>query len=97
MKAIIVLAASSLIIGCATQPSDLPTTYVSPNLYQHYSCEQITMEMNRTSRKANELQARLKKDADNDAAQMAVGLIIFWPTLFFLKVVMGQKPQSIPV
>ena len=92
MKAIIVLAASSLIIGCATQPSDLPTTYVSPNLYQHYSCEQITMEMNRTSRKANELQARLKKDADNDAAQMAVGLIIFWPTLFFLEG--GDGPEA---
>jgi len=92
MRLITFLFLGVLIAGCATQPSDLPTTYVSPNQYQHYSCEQITMEMNRTSRKANELQARLKKDADNDAAQMAVGVIIFWPALFFLEG--GDGPEA---
>ena len=92
MRLIAFLFLGVLIAGCATQPSDLPTTYVSPNQYQNYSCEQITMEMNRTSRKANELQARLKKDADNDAAQMAVGIIIFWPALFFLEG--GDGPEA---
>ena len=92
MRSITFLVLGFLIAGCATQPSDLPTTYVSPNQYQHYSCEQITMEMNRTSRKASELQARLKKVADNDAAQMAVGLIILWPTLFFLEG--GDGPEA---
>ena len=92
MRSITFLVLGVLIAGCATQPSDLPTTYVSPNQYQHYSCEQITMEMNRTSRKANELQARLKKDADNDAAQMAVGIVIFWPALFFLEG--GDGPEA---
>ena len=92
MRSITFLVLGVLIAGCATQPSDLPTTYVSPNQYQHYSCDQITMEMNRTSRKANELQARLKKVADNDAAQMAVGLIILWPTLFFLEG--GDGPEA---
>ena len=77
MRSIIFFALGILITGCATQPDKLPTTYVSPNLYQNYSCDQITMEMNRASRKANELQAKLKTDADNDAAQMAVGMIIF--------------------
>ena len=92
MRSITFLVLGVLIAGCATQPSDLPTTYVSPNQYQHYSCDQITMEMNRTSRKASELQARLKKVADNDAAQMAVGLIILWPTLFFLEG--GDGPEA---
>ena len=92
MRSITFLVLGVLIAGCATQPSDLPTSYVSPNQYQHYSCEQITMEMNRTSRKASELQARLKKDADNDAAQMAVGIIIFWPALFFLEG--GDGPEA---
>ena len=31
MKSLTVLIISSLIIGCATQPSDLPTTNLSPN------------------------------------------------------------------
>ncbi len=92
MRLILFLVSTTLILGCATQPKDLPTTYVSPNQYQHYSCEQITLEMNRTSRKANELQARLKTDADNDAAQMAIGIVIFWPALFFLEG--GDGPEA---
>ena len=43
------------------------------------------MEMNRVSRKVNELRGDLKEEADNDSAQMAIGLIIFWPALFFLE------------
>ncbi len=92
MKKIFAICLTGLICGCATQPKDLPTTYVSPNQYQHYSCDQITLEMNRASRKANELQAKLKQDADNDAAQMAVGLVIFWPALFFLEG--GDGPEA---
>lgn len=53
--------------------------------YQNYSCEQIGGELQRVSRRTNELQASLKKTADNDAAQMGIGLILFWPTLFFLE------------
>ena len=43
------------------------------------------MEMSRVSKKVNELRGGLKEQADNDSAQMAIGLIIFWPALFFLE------------
>mgnify|MGYP001418607835 FL=1 len=79
------LLTATLLIGCATQPKDLPTAYVSPLQYKDYSCDQISMEMNRVSRKVNELRGDLKEEADNDSAQMAIGLIIFWPALFFLE------------
>ena len=85
MKFFLALLTASLLIGCATQPKDLPTAYVSPLQYQNYSCDQIAMEMNRVSRKVNELKDDLKEEADNDSAQMAIGLIIFWPALFFLE------------
>jgi len=85
MKFFLALLTASLLIGCATQPKDLPTAYVSPLQYQNYSCDQIAMEMNRVSRKVNELRGDLKEEADNDSAQMAIGLIIFWPALFFLE------------
>ena len=85
MKFFLALLTASLLIGCATQPKDLPTAYVSPLHYQNYSCDQIAMEMNRVSRKVNELRGDLKEEADNDSAQMAIGLIIFWPALFFLE------------
>ncbi len=79
------LLTATLLIGCATQPKDLPTAYVSPLQYKDYSCDQISMEMNRVSRKVNELRGDLKEEADTDSAQMAIGLIIFWPALFFLE------------
>ncbi len=79
------LLTATLLIGCATQPKDLPTAYVSPLQYKDYSCDQISMEMNRVSRKVNELRGDLKEEADIDSAQMAIGLIIFWPALFFLE------------
>ena len=85
MKRFLGLLTATLLFGCATQPKDLPTTYVSPLQYQSYSCEQIAMEMNRVSRKVNELRGELKGEADADSAQMAIGLIIFWPALFFLE------------
>jgi len=50
------------------------------------------MELDRVERRTGELQASLKETADNDAAQMAVGLIILWPTLFFLEG--GDGPQA---
>ena len=85
MKKFLGLLTATLLIGCATQPKDLPTAYVSPLLYKDYSCDQISMEMSRVSRKVNELRGVLKEDANNDSVQMALGLIIFWPALFFLE------------
>ena len=68
MKFFLALLTASLLIGCATQPKDLPTAYVSPLQYQNYSCDQIAMEMNRVSRKVNEVRSDLKGEADNDLA-----------------------------
>ena len=41
--------------------------------------------MQRVSRKVAELRGTLDKDASNDAAQMGIGLILFWPALLFLE------------
>ena len=44
-----------------------------------------TLEQDRLNRRATELHASLKKTADDDGAQMAIGAILFWPALFFLE------------
>lgn len=74
-----------LLTGCASQPDKIATQYVSPSQYQNHDCEQLAGEMTRVSKRASELQSSIKKDADNDTAQMTVGLILFWPALFFLE------------
>ena len=81
-----------LLVGCATAPEKLPTTYVSPLQYKSYSCDQLGMEMHRISSRVNQLRGVLKEEADNDAAQMGIGLVLFWPALFFLEG--GDGPQA---
>jgi hypothetical protein len=71
--------------SCASQPDDLPASYVSPVQYQGFSCAQIGSELERVTRRANDLHGGLKKKADNDAVQMGVGLVLLWPTLFALE------------
>ena len=85
IKSFVVLLLATLLVGCATAPEKLGTTYVSPLQYKDYTCDQIGMEMQRVSRKVAELRGTLDKDASNDAAQMGIGLILFWPALFFLE------------
>lgn len=75
----------TLISACATHPDKMQAAYVSPVEYQNYTCDQIAMEMRYVSQRATELYGALDKEAGNDTAQMTIGLILFWPALFFLE------------
>jgi hypothetical protein len=90
-KSIIGLAAVLTISGCATAPDKIATTYVSPLQYQNYDCGQIAGELERVTRHAGELNADLAKKASNDTTKTTVGVILFFPVLFFLD---GNSPQA---
>lgn len=94
MKKAILCVVLVMVAGCASQPSDLQTAYVSDLQYRSYDCDQLELEAARVSRRANELHASLQDKADNDAAQMGVGLVLFWPTLFFLEGGDGVEAQE---
>lgn len=81
-----------MLTGCATQPDKIQSAYVSPVQYKDYDCDQISAESARVGRRASDLQASLKTTADNDGAQMAVGMSLFWPALFFLEG--GDGPEA---
>jgi hypothetical protein len=74
-----------MVIGCASNPDELTPSYVSPLQYQDYSCKQIGAESAMIERRVGEHYSSLDKKASNDSGQMAAGLIIFWPALFFLE------------
>lgn len=86
----LLLAAS--LSGCASSPDKMAAAYVSPIQYQDYDCKQLGGELARVSRRAQELYGQLDKTASNDGAQMAVGLVLFWPALFFLEG--GDGPEA---
>ena len=91
MKLLLWLVVSVCVVGCADSAKDIPTQYVSPLTYEDYNCKQIGGELERVSRRANELASQVDSRASGDTAKMTVGLILFWPTLFFLH---GNGPEA---
>ncbi|MEA1051771.1 hypothetical protein U5801_18470 [Lamprobacter modestohalophilus] len=78
------LLAFAMIAGCSTPPDKISASYVSPMQYSDYSCDQIKREMGRVQRQLAQVTGAQQKHADNDAVAMGVGLVLFWPALFFL-------------
>ena len=80
------LSASSLgLSGCANDPKNISASYVSPIQYEGYTCPQIREEAARLSSKAAEITGVQQSKANGDAVAMGVGLVLFWPSLFFIK------------
>ena len=91
MKLLPWLVVSVCLVGCAESAKDIPTQYVSPLTYEDYNCKQIGGELERLTRRVNELAYQVDRRSSNDSAKMAVGLILFWPTLFFIN---GNGPEA---
>ncbi len=80
-----------LLAACAEHTHEIPAAYVSPLEYQNYTCNQISQEIGRVSRRAQQVAYDVNKNADGDSTAMGVGLILFWPALFFID---GDSPQA---
>ena len=73
------------VTGCASDPENIKTARVSPLLYKNYTCDQIILETDIVSSEVDHLYASLEKKATSDQWQMGIGLVLFWPALFFLE------------
>lgn len=93
-KIISTLPLLALLSSCASSPDELSTTYVSPLKYKDYDCDQIIMEMDHVSKRAADLYQSLEKKSDNDAVAMGIGLVVFFPALFFLEGGDGPEAQE---
>lgn len=82
-SAYIALSAAIFVGGCASRATDIQASYVSPLMYQNLDCEQLQGEAQRVSQRAMAAAGVQDKKAGQDAAVMAVGLVLFWPALFF--------------
>jgi hypothetical protein len=84
MKVMATATACAFLGACASSSDKITASYVSPLQYQGYNCNQIQMELMRVNRKVLEVTGKQDAEADKDAVAMGVGLILFWPALFFL-------------
>ncbi len=80
-----VLMVGAMLSGCASSPKSIQAAYVSPMKYENYSCDQIGAEQVAVDQRTQSLYQSLRKRRKGDNAKMAVGLVLFWPALFFLK------------
>lgn len=75
---------AALVSGCATNPKDIAPSYVSPILYQNLTCDQLAQEAARVSQAAAVSNGAQANQASKDAVMTTVGVVLFWPSLFFI-------------
>ena len=92
MKKIALIIFSATLASCASNPDKIDAAYVSPIKYQNYDCDQIALEMDYVGQRTNQLYQRLSAERKADNWQMGVGLVLFWPSLFFLEG--GDGPEA---
>ncbi len=90
-KSIIFAGLIFIIAGCASDPKNLQTQYVSPELYKDYDCEQIATEMSHLERKTGNLYRQLKAERTADEWQAVTGVLFIIP-LFWLEG--GDSPAA---
>jgi hypothetical protein len=82
--AIALTATVSFIAGCATKSENITAKYVSPMQYNSLNCQQVESEMIRVSNQVRTVAGVQDEEAQGDAIAMGVGMVLFWPALFFL-------------
>ncbi len=84
-KGVLLLSGACLALAnCASDPDDVEAQYVSPMTYAQYDCDQISMEMSRINREVATVTGDQEDAATRDAVATGVGVVLFWPALFFL-------------
>ena len=70
--------------GCASKSSEVAPAYVSPLIYESYTCPQLAQEAQSLSSRAAIAAGAQDKRRTNDTIATTVGVILFWPSLFFI-------------
>jgi hypothetical protein len=79
-----VCATSVILSACASSPENVHAAYVSPLQYSNLSCDEIHAELQRVADEVRRVARQQGKDHTRDEVAMGVGLVVFWPALFFI-------------
>lgn len=92
-RAAVLLATASMVSACASSPDNISASYISPAQYGTYDCAAVQQELVRVGARVNEVAGVQRRKAKNDQVAMGVGLVLFWPALFFLA--SGDKKEEL--
>lgn len=85
------IAMAATLGACASSPSSISPSYVSPLQYRALSCEDIRGELGRVVREASILSGVQRQQVTQDAFNVAMSLVFVWPAIFLIK---GDKNRA---
>lgn len=92
-KALLLAAGLASLTACTPSPDKVTSAYVSPNVYQGQTCNELLEERNQIASNVNQLAAAQKKASTTDAVATGVALVLFWPAAFALAATDDQSAQ----
>jgi hypothetical protein len=84
MRSVTPLLIALICAGCASKSADVAPTYVSPVMYQNFTCQQIAQEAQNISAHAAEMAGAQDQKRTNDQIATGVAIVVFWPAAFFV-------------
>jgi hypothetical protein len=83
-KTSLILVLTLIFTGCAKKSADIQASHVPAIEYSDKSCKQLRSEVLEINRELRVIAGVQDDTASKDQIAMGVGLVIFWPALFFL-------------
>jgi hypothetical protein len=71
-------------------------TYVSPVVYQSYTCQQLALEAQAVSTRAAALSGAQDSQHTKDGVAAAAAIVIFWPAAFFVGRGQADGSRTVP-
>ena len=91
MRKLGVVALAAALSGCASSSSEITPAYVSPVIYQGYTCKQLALEAQAVSTRAASLSGVQDSQRTKDQWTTAAAVVIFWPAAFLVS---GDKQTA---
>ena len=78
--------------GCVSRPESIEARYVSPNMYQAWTCDQLADEKTRLESEVYRISGLQRENANADTA-MVVGSLFLWPILIGMTATKDRKDE----
>ena len=91
MRILGIAALCAALGGCASSSSEITPAYVSPVIYQGYTCKQLALEAQAVSTRAASLSGVQDSQRTKDQWTTAAAVVIFWPAAFLVS---GDKQTA---
>ena len=89
----VIILLTAQVVGCAKHSGSIQAADTSPLMYQGHSCQALVAEKARIESKLNAMCKRQDDHAAADVVSTTVGIVLFWPALFFLAATDDQKEE----